>query len=93
MSFSVGIAVGLALGIAIGVASGRKDALQAIVAYAQARGIVVLDASGAAIRLEDFLNDAVKTDDKRRRPLLLALVVLGVLILVGLLAYFWQLGS
>ena len=49
MNFPVGIAVGLAMGVTIGIVSGRKSALEAIVAYAQMRGVVLHDASGATL--------------------------------------------
>lgn len=93
MSFPAGMAVGLALGIAVGTASGRKSVLEAIAAYARTHGIILQDASGAPLSWENFLSEAVQTDDGRKRPLLIALLALGVLVLVGLVAYFWWQGG
>ena len=93
MNFPVGIAIGLAMGVAIGIASGRKSALEAIVAYAQMHGVVLHDASGAIIGWEDFLGEAVQVSDGRKRPVLIALLLLGVGVLVGLLAYLWLRGG
>ncbi len=78
MNFPVGIAVGLAMGVAIGIASGRKSALEAIVAYAQMHGVVLRDASGASIGWEAFLREAVPVSDGRKRPVLIALLLLGL---------------
>ena len=77
--------VRLAMGVAIGIASGRKSALEAIVAYAQMRGIVLHDASGSIIGWEAFLGEAVHVSDGQKRPLLIALLLLGLGVLVGLL--------
>ena len=93
MNFPVGIAVGLAMGVAIGIASGRKSALEAIVAYAQTQGIVLHDASGAHIGWEAFLGEAVQVRDGQKRPLLIALLLLGLGVLVGLLTYLWLRGG
>ena len=43
------IAVRLAMGFAIGIASGRKSALEPIIAYAQMHRVVLHDKSGAII--------------------------------------------
>ena len=85
MNFPVGIAVGLAMGVAIGIASGHKRALEAIVAYAQMQRVVLHDASGAIIGWEDFLREAVPISDGRKWPVLIALLLLGLGVLVGLL--------
>ena len=86
MNFPVGIAVGLAMGVAIGIASGRKSAREAIVAYAQRQHVVLHDSSGAIIGWEVFLREAVPIGDGRKRPVLTALLLLGLEVLVGLLA-------
>ena len=93
MNFPVGIAVGLAMGVAIGIASGRQRLLEAIVAYAQTQGIVLHDASGAHMSWEAFLGDAVQVSDGQKRPVLIALLLLGLGLLVGLLAYLWLRGG
>ncbi len=93
MNFPVGIAVGLAMGIAIGIASGRKSALEAIVAYAQMQRVVLHDASGTMISWEAFLNDAVQVSDGQKRPVLIALLLLGLGVMVGLVAYLWLRGG
>ena len=86
MNFPAGIAVGLAMGVAIGIGSGRKSSRVAIVAYAQRQRIVLHDASGAIIGWEAFLPDAVPISDGRKRPVLIALLLLGRGVMVGLLA-------
>ena len=88
MNFPVGIAVGLAIGVAIGIGSGRKSVLEAIVAYAQMHGVVLRETSGAIIGGEAFVRDAVPISDGRRRPLLIALLLLGLGVTVGLLAQY-----
>ena len=93
MNFPLGMAIGLAMGVTIGIASGRKRALEAIVAYALMRGVVLHDASGAMIGWEDFLREAVQAGDERKRPLLIALAVLGVGVMLGILAYVWWYGG
>ena len=87
MDFPVGIAVGLAMGVAVGIGSGRKSALEAVVAYAQMQRVVLHDASGAIIGWEAFLHEAVPITDGRKRPVLIALLLLGLGVLVGLLGY------
>jgi hypothetical protein len=93
MNFPVGIAVGLAMGVAIGIASGRKSALDAIRSYAQMHNIMARDAAGKIIGWEDLLNEAVQTGDDQRRPMLVALVLLGLIAMIGILVYFWWLGG
>ena len=48
--------------------------------------VVLHDASGAIIGWEAFLGDAVPISDGRKRPVLIALLLLGLGVMVGLLA-------
>ena len=47
----------------VGIASGRKHALEAIVAYARMHRIVLRETSGASIGWEAFAGDVVPISD------------------------------
>lgn len=79
-----GIAVGIGAGIAIGMGAGQKAAVDAIRAYAQAHQIRI-ERAGTTLAIEDFLNEAVKSEPSgRKKALLIALLVLGVAMFLGI---------
>ena len=51
--------------------------------------VVWHDAPGSIIGWEAFLREAVPISDGRKRQVLIDLLLLGVGVLVGLLAYLW----
>ncbi len=71
----------------VGIASGRKRALEAIVAYAQMQRVVLRETSGAIIGWEAFLQEPVPISDGRKRPVRIALLLLGLGVMVGLVGY------
>ena len=56
------------------------------VAYARMQRVVLHGASGAIIGWEALLRDSVPITDGRKRPVLIALLLLGLGVLVGPLA-------
>lgn len=85
-----GIAVGIGAGIAIGIGAGRKAAVDAIRAYAQAHQIRI-ERAGTTLAVEDFLNEAAKTESSgQKKAVLIALLVLGVVMFLGVVLYWSQ---
>lgn len=89
MSFAAGIGAGLAVGLGAGIAAGRKRAGDDLRKYIDSRQIIIQTMQGQTISTEEFLTQALQTDlENNKRVWMMATIGLGVLFLVGILA-FW----
>ncbi len=90
MSFAAGIGAGIAIGIGSGMAIGHKKAAEDLRQYTEAHNITIQDETGQPIPLDDFLDAALKSKAKKNQKLILILsLVLGVMMLLGIVAYLY----
>jgi hypothetical protein len=93
MSFVVGISTGLAMGIGAGMAIGQKAARDRANRFLQTHNITLQDEWGETIASEEFVERAFGADlDRKRKPLLIALVA-GLLLLVLFTTVFFLVGA